>query len=80
MSFTNENVETAEFDCLSSDGSSTGCTLSLSPASYDGEYCTQAIFTTLVDESALEDRIKEISSQDLLTGLFNRQYFYNQLQ
>ena len=28
-----------------------------------------------MDSSELEDRIKEISSQDLLTGSFNRQHF-----
>ena len=40
---------------------------------------TQVIFRTLVDDADLESRIKEISSQDLLTGLFNRQYFVEAL-
>jgi multidomain signaling protein FimX len=79
-SFSDENVEPQEFNCINSDDSSIVCTLSLSPATYDGELCTQVIFRTRVDESALEDRIKEISSQDLLTGLFNRQYFNDQLE
>jgi diguanylate cyclase (GGDEF)-like protein/PAS domain S-box-containing protein len=68
-----------EFSCVDSDGSTILATLNTSPATYDGESCTQVIFKALVDESQLEDRIKEISSQDLLTGLFNRQYFVEQL-
>jgi len=74
-----ENVDSEEFSCLDSQGSTIICDLSVSAATYDGEHCTQVIFRTLFDESELEDRIKEISSQDLLTGLFNRQYFVDQL-
>ncbi len=69
-----------EFNCVDADGSTILTTLKMSPATYDGESCTQAIFKRLVDETQLEDRIKEISSQDLLTGLFNRQYFIEQLE
>jgi diguanylate cyclase (GGDEF)-like protein len=46
----------------------------------DDEPCIQIIFKTLVDDSQLEDRIKEISSQDILTGLFNRHYYVEQLE
>ena len=72
-----ENSE--EFTCVASDGSRIISTMSISPASYDGEPCTQVIFRTVTEDSKLEDRIKEISSQDLLTGLYNRQYFVEQL-
>ncbi|MFT7219170.1 MAG: PAS domain S-box-containing protein, partial [Candidatus Azotimanducaceae bacterium] len=68
-----------EFSCVDMDGTTILTTLSISPATYDGESCTQIIFKPLVNESQLEDRIKEISSQDLLTGLFNRQYFVEEL-
>ena len=68
-----------EFGCVDSEGATILTTLTMSPATYDGEPCTQAIFKPLVDASELEDRIKEISSQDLLTGLFNRQYFIEML-
>ncbi len=77
-SYSDDNVESEEFSGINSGGSTIVCTLS--PATYDGEHCTQVIFRTLVDEKALEARIKEISSQDLLTGLFNRQYFNDQLE
>lgn len=68
-----------EFSCVDHEGSTILTTLDMSHAAYDGEFCTQVIFKPLVDESQLQDRIKEISSQDLLTGLFNRQYFVEQL-
>lgn len=74
-----EEMSEEEFSCINSEGSSILTTMSMSPASYEGETCTQVIFKPLVDDSHLEDRIKEISSQDLLTGLFNRQYFIEQL-
>ncbi|HAK53511.1 MAG TPA: hypothetical protein DCM54_16660 [Gammaproteobacteria bacterium] len=74
-SFEDHEEDSEEFNCVDSEGSTILTKLSLSPATYDGEQCTQVIFRPLVDDSDLEDRIKEISSQDLLTGLFNRQYF-----
>ncbi len=77
--FESSDGEAEEFSCVGSDGSTIICNLSITPATYDGEQCTQVIFRALVDESDLEDRIKEISSQDLLTGLFNRQYFVDLL-
>lgn len=78
-SFGEEQANEEEFSCVDSDGSTILTTLVMSNATYDGESCTQAIFKSLADDSQLEDRIKEISSQDLLTGLFNRQYFIEQL-
>ncbi len=77
--FDAQNAEEEEFSCVDSEGSTILATLSISPATYDSEPCTQIIFKTMVDDTQLEDRIKEISSQDLLTGLFNRQYFIEQL-
>jgi len=71
--------EADEFTCVASDDSKILSSLHLSPATYDGEQCTQVIFKALTSDSELEDRIREISSQDLLTGLFNRQYYIEQL-
>ncbi|XOV86055.1 MAG: EAL domain-containing protein [Pseudomonadota bacterium] len=79
-SFEQNKNDTEEFTCIASDGSRILSNMSLSPAAYDGEPCTQIIFRPLTDDSELEDRLKEISSQDLLTGLFNRQYFIEQLE
>lgn len=78
-SYDEKEVSEEEFSCVDSEGSTILTTLSMTRATYDGETCTQVIFKPLVDDSRLEDRIKEISSQDLLTGLFNRQYFVEQM-
>lgn len=78
-SFDENEENSEEFTCVASDGSRIISTMSISPASYDGEPCTQVIFRSVTEDSKLEDRIKEISSQDLLTGLYNRQYFVEQL-
>ncbi len=79
-SYEDIDSESEEFTCTTSDDSRILTSLSLSNATYDGEACTQVIFQTLTDDLALEDRIKEISSQDLLTGLYNRAYFIEQLE
>ncbi|MDA0790752.1 MAG: EAL domain-containing protein [Proteobacteria bacterium] len=78
-SYADNGGDSDEFTCVDVDGSNILTTLALSPATYDGESCTQVIFRQMVDDSELEHRIKEISSQDLLTGLFNRQYFIEAL-
>lgn len=46
-----------------------------SSATYDGEPCTQILIRTNQADAELQERLKEISSQDLLTGLFNRSHF-----
>ncbi len=78
-SYEEKGEETDEFTCVASDDSKILSSLHLSPATYDGEQCTQVIFKAMTSDSELEDRIREISSQDLLTGLFNRQFFVEQL-
>ncbi|MEX2488397.1 MAG: EAL domain-containing protein [Pseudomonadales bacterium] len=78
-SYEQDGVENQEITCIGTDGSKILCSLMLTTATWDGERCTQMIFTPQTDESDVADRIKEISNQDLLTGLFNRQYFIEQL-
>ena len=54
--------------------------MAFSGATYDSEPCTQIIIRRNDEGSAeLQQKIKEISTQDLLTGLTNRQYFLEQL-
>jgi diguanylate cyclase (GGDEF)-like protein len=71
--------EPHEFTCVTSDDERVLTNLSLSHASYDGESCTQVIFEPMTQDAELADRIKEISNQDLLTGLYNRRYFIEHL-
>lgn len=53
--------------------------MQFSPATYDGEPCTQIILRIEKGNAELEEKLRAISSQDLLTGLFNRQYFIDSL-
>ena len=49
--------------------------ISFSPAYYDGEPCVQVVIRVAHDNAELEEKLREISSLDIVTGLFNRQHF-----
>ena len=50
-----------------------------SPAQYDGEPCVQVVIRITNGKAELEEKLREISSQDLVTGLYNRQHFLERL-
>ncbi len=60
---------------LKTDGLQFKARMELSPATYDGEPCIQVVIRTETGNAELEERLREISSQDLVTGLYNRTYF-----
>ncbi|MGC8854992.1 MAG: EAL domain-containing protein, partial [Halothiobacillaceae bacterium] len=62
------------------DGRTLSAALELSPATVDGEPCTQVLIRTQADTQALEEQINFLSQRDLLTGLYNRQYFLSRLE
>ena len=67
----------AEFSCTGETAAAEpfkAC-MSFSPAQYDGEPCVQVVIRTANDNAELEEKLREISSQDLVTGLYNRQHF-----
>lgn len=70
-----------EFVChgMCTDGSEIQARMIFSSATYDGEPCTQILIRTNQADAELQERLKEISSQDLLTGLYNRSYFTQEL-
>ncbi|MCQ4322256.1 GGDEF/EAL domain-containing response regulator [Stutzerimonas stutzeri] len=70
----------AELVChgIRADGSSFKASMHFSPASYDGEPCIQTVIRAEGDNAELE-KLREISSQDLLTGLYNRNHFLESL-
>jgi diguanylate cyclase (GGDEF)-like protein/PAS domain S-box-containing protein len=70
-----------EFNCytLRNDGSEIKTHMLFSEALYDGESCIQIILRVDRGTSEFEENIRKISSQDLLTGLNNRQFFIDQL-
>ncbi len=62
------------------DGSLLVAGIELSPATIEGEPCTQVLIRTQPDTHALEEQINFLSQRDLLTGLYNRQYFLSRLE
>jgi diguanylate cyclase (GGDEF)-like protein/PAS domain S-box-containing protein len=73
--------EHAELLCggVRDDGSRFRARMTFSPATYDGEPCTQVVIRAESDNSELEEKLREISSQDLVTGLYNRVHMLEQL-
>ncbi|PAU60778.1 ferrous iron transporter C [Pseudomonas sp. PIC25] len=67
----------AELNCsgIRSDGQGFQANMTFSPATYDGEPCIQLVIRTESGNAELEEKLREISSQDLVTGLFNRNHF-----
>jgi len=63
------------------DGKTFKAEMEFAAASIDGEPCTQIIIRSQAADSAeLEKKLKFLSKQDILTGLFNRQYFIEELE
>lgn len=54
--------------------------MSFSPATVDGEACTQILIRDKAAAHDLAQQLDALSRQDLLTGLHNRQYFMEQLE
>ena len=63
------------------DGKVFDAVMEFTTASIDGEPCTQIIIRSqAANNKELEQKIKFLSKQDVLTGLFNRQYFMEELE
>jgi len=74
--------ETSQLDLqlIHSSGESISATLEFSPASFDGEPCTQILIRSSTDTSELEEQINYLHQHDLVTGLYNRQFFMEKLK
>jgi diguanylate cyclase (GGDEF)-like protein/PAS domain S-box-containing protein len=68
-----------KYSGLKTDESNFPITMSLSSAIYADESCTQIVIRAKSNNSDLEAKLKEISSHDLLTGLYNKPYFMDSL-
>ncbi|MFO8142011.1 MAG: EAL domain-containing protein [Marinobacter sp.] len=79
--FAEDGKDGATLNCTArrSDDQEFNVTMSVSAATYDGETCTQIVLQPEHSDAELEEKLKQISSQDLLTGLFNRQYLMDAL-
>jgi diguanylate cyclase (GGDEF)-like protein len=78
----NQRNEPAHLDLklIHSSGEPLSATLEFSPASYDGEPCTQILIRSNADTSELEEQINYLHQHDLVSGLYNRQYFMDELK
>ena len=72
-------VENVSMTTLREDGTNIKVLVSFSHASYDGESCVQIILRPEQDSAELEEKLKEMSQIDLLTGLYNRNVFMDAL-
>lgn len=68
-----------EVSGLRTDGNKFNAVMEFTPASVDGEACTQIIIRTASDKE-LQNQLNILSQQDLLTGIYNRQHFMEVLE
>jgi diguanylate cyclase (GGDEF)-like protein len=77
----NENeVNELDLQLLHISGEQISATLEFSRASYDGEPCTQILIRSSADTSELEEQINYLHQHDLVTGLYNRQHFMDEVK
>ncbi|MGD8874596.1 MAG: EAL domain-containing protein [Gammaproteobacteria bacterium] len=68
-------AETLHVNCLNAGGETFESNMEFSPAIMDGEACIQVIVRPRHSNAELEKRLDALSRNDILTGLYNRQYF-----
>ncbi|MEN8205701.1 MAG: EAL domain-containing protein [Pseudomonadota bacterium] len=73
-------ANTLDIGCLSPAGKEFHSNMELSPATMEGEPCTQIIIRTRASNAELEKKIETLSRLDTLTGLTNRQHFMQLLE
>lgn len=73
-------LEQLDLRGLLPDGKTFKACMEFSPATIEGEPCTQIIIRNQSDSRELEQKLKYLSKQDMLTGLYNRQYFMEELE
>jgi diguanylate cyclase (GGDEF)-like protein/PAS domain S-box-containing protein len=71
---------TLDINCTNPAGEIFHSSMELAPATMDGEPCTQIIMRVNASNAALEEKIKILTQQDMITGLANRQYFIQALK
>ncbi|SCZ50037.1 EAL domain-containing response regulator [Thiohalomonas denitrificans] len=71
---------TIEVQGLKCDQSTFKVAMEFSPAMYEGESCIQIIIRDQSLNKALEQKLDALSKQDLLTGVYNHQFFLDALK
>ncbi|MCK5601663.1 diguanylate cyclase, partial [Candidatus Pacearchaeota archaeon] len=72
-------TDTLEITGLKLGGGSFAITMEFSPANFEGEVCIQIIIRDQSSNKELEQKLNELSKQDLVTGTYNRQFFMENL-
>ncbi len=78
-----KNEQTEEefhFRAVKDDGAEFDASMKMTPAEYDGEECTQVVIQIGSQDPELAKKLAQLSTQDLLTGLFNRTYFLDEAE
>ncbi|HHJ15046.1 MAG TPA: response regulator, partial [Gammaproteobacteria bacterium] len=69
-----------EVECLSAVRGEFKAVMEFAPAAIEGEPCTQIVIRDqAATDPELAEKLKYLSKQDVVTGLFNRQYFMEEL-
>lgn len=76
----NDIAESLDVACVSGDGRTFRARMEFSPAQIDNEPCTQIVIRDQSQFQQLEDRIQELSSRDIHTGLYNRTFLMERLE
>jgi diguanylate cyclase (GGDEF)-like protein/PAS domain S-box-containing protein len=71
--------DSLDIEAKHTDGHTFETAMEFSPASMEGETCTQIIIRDRSNSKELEQQLNVLSKQDLLTGLFNRSYFLDKV-
>ncbi len=66
--------ENLEIQLRMPDGQEKKAVMEFAPASIDGEPCTQVVLRDRSSDPELEKELRDLKTQDLVTGLFNRQH------
>ncbi|MEN8129785.1 MAG: EAL domain-containing protein [Pseudomonadota bacterium] len=74
------NNEKLDIELQHADGKTLKARMEFSPASIDGEECTQIVIRDQGNARELEQQLKRLSQKDISTGLYNRAYFVEQLE
>lgn len=80
LSADNEHSSEMRTKCLRSDGKEFNAELVFTPASIEGEPCTQVVIRDQSVSREIEEKLRLLSTQDVQTGLYNRQYFLSLLE
>lgn len=68
-----------EFTAVRKDGARFDAEIAVSPITINGEACTQIVVVDISKRKAVENKLHYLNQHDALTGLYNRQYFLQEL-